>query len=117
MYGVPCAPFAPQWAAGSSQWAAISCGVVAVHVLLPCYSRPNKLSAEKSAELVYIFSNLRLLRKITAGDRVEFFYAWRKTETRAPLQVLTSRVHHWLKHWMWAFVMSLVRKTVSHRAN
>jgi hypothetical protein len=38
----------------------------------------NKLSAEKSAELVYIFSNLRLLRKITAGDKVEFFYAWRK---------------------------------------
>ena len=45
----------------------------------------NKLSAEqtqinakKSVELVYIFSNLRLLRKITAGDKVEFFYAWRK---------------------------------------
>ena len=38
----------------------------------------NKLSAKKSAELVYIFSNLRLLRKITAGDKVEFLYAWRK---------------------------------------
>ena len=29
-------------------------------------------------ELVYIFSNLRLLRNITAGDKVEFFYTWRK---------------------------------------
>ena len=38
----------------------------------------NKLSAEKSAELVYIFSNLHLLRKIAAGDKVGFFYAWRK---------------------------------------
>ena len=38
----------------------------------------NKLSAEKSAELVYIFSNLRLLRRVTAGDMVELFYAWRK---------------------------------------
>ena len=28
----------------------------------------NKLSAEKCEELVYIFSNLRLLRKLTAGD-------------------------------------------------
>ena len=29
-------------------------------------------------ELVCIFSNLLLLRDITAGDKVEFFYAWRK---------------------------------------
>ena len=38
----------------------------------------NKLSAEKSAEFVYIFSNLCLLRRVTAGDKVELFYAWRK---------------------------------------
>ena len=53
----------------------------------------NKLSAEKSAELVYIFSNLRLLRKITAGDKVEFFYMpGAQTETRVWLLVLTSGV-------------------------
>ena len=27
---------------------------------------------------MYIFSNLRLLRRVTAGDNVELFYAWRK---------------------------------------
>ena len=37
----------------------------------------NNLNAKKSAELVYIFSNLRLLRKITAGDKAEIFHAWR----------------------------------------
>ena len=41
------------------------------------YKTLNKRSAEKSAELVYIFSNLRLLHSITAGGRVEFVYAWR----------------------------------------
>ena len=27
---------------------------------------------------MYIFSNLRLLRRVTAGDNVELFCAWRK---------------------------------------
>ena len=27
---------------------------------------------------MYIFSNLRLLRRVTAGDNVELLYAWRK---------------------------------------
>ena len=38
----------------------------------------NKLSAEKSATLVYIFSSLRLQRRVTAGDMVELCYACRK---------------------------------------
>ena len=38
----------------------------------------NKLSAEKCEELVYIFSDLCLLRKLTAGDQQELFYGWRK---------------------------------------
>ena len=30
------------------------------------------------AYIFSIFSNLRLLRRVTAGDMVELFYAWRK---------------------------------------
>ena len=35
----------------------------------------NRLSAEKCEELVYVFSNLRLLRKANSADAKELFYA------------------------------------------
>ena len=37
----------------------------------------NKLSAAKCEELVYIFTNLRLLRRATAADATEVFYEWK----------------------------------------
>ena len=40
----------------------------------------NKLSATKAADLVYVFSNLRLLRKLNAADSTEVFYAWASDE-------------------------------------
>ena len=40
----------------------------------------NKLSPEKAEELVYIFSNLRLLRKLTTEGREEAFYGWQKAQ-------------------------------------
>lgn len=36
----------------------------------------NKLSASKCEELVYVFSNLRLLRKAVAANAFEMFYQW-----------------------------------------
>ena len=41
----------------------------------------NRLSAEKCEELVYVFSNLRLLRKANSHDAKDLFYAWVKEDS------------------------------------
>ena len=43
----------------------------------------NKLSVAKAQDLVYVFSNLRLIRKLTAAGSTELFYAWADVESSA----------------------------------
>lgn len=50
----------------------------------------NKLSAAKCAESVYIFSNLRLLLKVTAGDAKEAFYKWQEHASQNPILIRAS---------------------------
>lgn len=43
----------------------------------------NKLSSSKAEELVYVFSNLRLLRKLTTANYTEVFYQWQNDKSVA----------------------------------
>ena len=51
----------------------------------------NKLSAAKAEELVYVFSNLRLIRKLTEAGSKEVFYAWKEAEDSAQVAASLER--------------------------
>ena len=63
----------------------------------------NRLSPEKCEELVYVFSNLRLLRKANSADAKELFYAcaWVKEDSKSDqaLQISASVVRQGGKHY------------------
>ena len=61
----------------------------------------NRLSAEKCGELVYVFSNLRLLRKANSADAKELFYAWVKEDSNAnkALQISESITSQGRQHY------------------
>ena len=46
----------------------------------------NKLSPAKAEELVYIFSNLRLLQRVTEANATELFYEWQSEGADATAQ-------------------------------
>ena len=46
----------------------------------------NKLSPAKAEELVYVFSNLRLLRRVTDANATELFYEWQSEGAAATAQ-------------------------------
>ena len=59
------------------------------------------MSPEKCEELVYVFSNLRLLRKANSAGAKELFYAWVKEDSKSDqaLQISASVVRQGGKHY------------------
>ena len=54
----------------------------------------NKLSPAKAEELVYVFSNLRLLRRVTDANATELFYEWQSEGADATAQGGTTAMMH-----------------------